>query len=414
MISTVCMDWGDIYKKVGVILLIGCFLLICGCVEVTPPSRPSKNSSVYGPVGSNGEWKFQEMLHQILLFIKGSNSTGNVSTGSSTTGNKSFPDGKFPEHPSVAVVQVTPRSLEGLPVATETQSYSAKDNRSAIGPDQEFVPIYQINHTFLNDAIAYAYTIDNPPLYIDLQFSPVNENHVISYEKRTGDKEGLINVTVNRPLKDAWFEMRVYNQNDGSEVLREGYGKTYSQSNKTVILRTSGAYQFDFLGNFINATVILKVPVSQDALIQYQNVTGLIDTKKQVDGLIPNVYLDLSDLPTDWKVAGDITHTPTEYQSIFFHPASGYKLQQDIKKFDSTDKAITALAALKTQVSSENPSGALIGQGGFQFESVRKTEIAFVQGLYLIELESYSVPAVTLNDLQRYGKIIISRINSSS
>ena len=39
--------------------------------------------------------------------------------------------------------------------------------------------------------------------------------------KEQAIKKGLINVTVNRPPKDAWFEMRVYDLVDGSEVLSE-------------------------------------------------------------------------------------------------------------------------------------------------------------------------------------------------
>lgn len=378
--------------------------MICGCVEVTPPSGTT-GSSAYGSAGSTGNLTSGQDNKTPTAVPTG--------TGAGKSANQVGPNEKLPTPPEAPVVRVTPRSLEGLPTPAETQSYSAMNNQSAIGPGEEFVPIYEINHSFSNDAIAYAYTVENPPLYVDLKFSPVMGNDVISYQKRTGDKEGQIDVTVNRPLKDAWFEMRVYNQNDGSEVLREGYGKTYSQSNKTVAIRTSGTFQFDFVGNFMNATVILKVPVNQTALSQYENVTGMIDTKNQAAGLVPGVFLVLSDLPSDWKVSGDVIHTSTEYQSIFSSPSSGYKLQQNIKKFDSTDKALAALANLKNADIAENPAATLIGQAGFQFESVRKTEVAFVQNLYLVELVSYSVPSVSLNDLQRYGGVLVSRINSA-
>ena len=66
-------------------------------------------------------------------------------------------------------------------------------------------------------------------------------------------------------------------------------------------MRSSGSYQFDLLGNNLNATVILKVPVSSDALEQYQNVTNLIDTKKQEAGLVPAIYLVPSDLQLTGK-----------------------------------------------------------------------------------------------------------------
>jgi len=410
------MERGEKYRRTGVLLLavsiVIMYTMICGCVEVTPPAG-EKNASAYGSAGSSGsltsglENRTPTPSPSASGSLAGQVSTqvtGQTQTGSNTS--QLTP-------PEAPVVKVTPRSLQGLPTPTETQSYSALNNRSAIGPNAEFITIYDINHSFSNDAVAYTYTVENPPLYVDLKFAPINETHVISYEKRTGDKEGQIDLTVNRPPRDAWFEIRVYNLQDGSEVLTEGFGKTYSQSNKTVVLRSSGSYQFDLLGNDVNTTVVLKVPVSSSALDQFQNVTSLIDTKKQEAGLIPAIYLTLSDLPTDWKVSGDVTHTASQYQSIFVNPSSGYKLEQNIKKFDSTDKAMAALADLKSAASSDNPAATLIGHGGFQFETVRKTEVAFVQGLYLVELTSYSVPAVSLTDLQRYGVIIVSRINSS-
>lgn len=413
------MERGEKYTRTGVLLLAVTIAVICamvcGCVEVTSPSGET-NASAYGSVGSSGN--LTSGLESKTPSTESANSSaqGNVS-GSETSqvGGETNPGINSSDitPPDIPVVKVTPRSLQGLPTPSETQSYSALNDRTAIGPKAEFVTIYDINHTFSNDAVAYTYTVKNPPLYIDLKFAPEKETHVISYDKRTGDKEGLVNVTVIRPPKDAWFEMRVYDHIDGSEVLTEGYGKTYSQSNKTVVLRSSGSYQFDLLGNNVNASVILKVPISSDVLEQYQNVSSLIDTKKQETGLIPAIYLVLSDLPADWKVSGDTTHTASQYQSIFVNPALGYKLEQNIKKFNSTDEALAALADSKKVAASENPAATLLGQAGYQFESVRKTEIAFVQGQYLIELTSFSVPAVPLPDLQRYGLIIVSRVNSS-
>jgi hypothetical protein len=54
-----------------------------------------------------------------------------------------------------------------------------------------------------------------------------------------------------------------------------------------------------------------------------------------------------------------------------------------------------------------------VGQSGFQAESTSKSQVVFVQGLYLVELSSYSVPDhVSLSDMQGYGKTIVSKINS--
>jgi hypothetical protein len=409
------MEWGAQYRRAGILVLIGCITLvsgmICGCVEVTPPAG-SINASSYGTAGSSGN--LTSGLDNRTTTQEPSTS-GNSAGQNPTQGeqiNSGMDAGQLTP-PEAPVVRVTPRSLQGLPTALETQSYSAKSDTSAIGPTAEFITIFDINHSFINDAVAYAYTVEKPPLYIDLKFAPVNETHVISFQKRTGDKEGQVDVTVNRPLKDAWFELRVYNQMDGKEVLSEGYGRTYSQSNKTVVLRNPGSYQFDLLGNFVNASIVLKVPVSSSSLAQYQNITSLINTTKQDANLIPTVFLTRSDLSADWNLSGDASHTDTQYRSVFMNTVSGQMFEQTIKRYASTEAANAALADLKIAVASDNPAATLIGQGGFQFESVRKTEIAFHQGSYLVELVSYSVPALTLTDLQQYGAIIVSRVNVS-
>ncbi len=245
---------------------------------------------------------------------------------------------------------------------------------------------------------------------MDVSFEPVYGQDVISFQKRTGDKEGQIDVTVNRPLKDAWFEMIVYNMKDGSEVLREGYGKTYSQSNKTFALRTSGSYQFDMLGNKINATVKLKVPRSMADIAMYQNVSGMLSSQKEKDGKIPDVFLVVSDLPAGWTVAGDVTRTTAEYQSLFQNDY--ITLRQKINRYDSTEAALGELERKRGSAGSTSPS--LVGQSGFQEESASKSQLVFVQGLYLVELSSFSAPNhVSLTDLQSYGRTIISKISSA-
>lgn len=397
-----------------IFLIIG-LIISTGCVEVTPPTG-SQDASAYASTGSGTGNLTENLGTRQPTPEPGSDGSSALSTPSgpdhaSSQSEGLGPEEKLPQPPDVAVVQVTPRSYEGLPSPVSTEYYIARSNKSVIGPGKEFVTIYEFNHSFTNDAVAYAFNLQNPPLYIDLLFSPVMGTDIISFEKRTGDKEGQIDVTVNRPLKDAWFEMRVYNQ-DGKEITREGYGKTYSQDNKTVTLRSSGSYQFDFVGNKMDATVVLKVPMSESALARYGNLTGLIADKKAESELIPEVNLVLSDLPPEWQQSGSVTRSGNEYQSVFVHQPTGYKLHQTIKRFDSTNTALSALSTAKAAASGDNPATALIGQEAFQYDTVRKTGIAYVQGLYLVELVSYSVPALPVTELQRYGGVILSRITS--
>ena len=398
----------DQYLIISVTLFIIYALLISGCVEVTPPSG-TQNASAYGSTGTGGN------LTAGHDRVTAGPTTGSNQANESTNG----PEGKVPPPPDAVVVQVTPRSLEGLPTSQVTQSYSAKINTAAITPGEEFVTIYAMNHSFANDAIAYAYVLENPPLYVDLLFSPKMGEDIIAHEDRLGDKGGTgtdkektawITEKVTRPLKDAWFEIRVYNQKDGSEVLREGYGKTYSQSNKTFALRAPGSYQFDMVGNLMNATVKLKVPRSLADISMYQNVSDMVNTQKENEGKISGVFLVASDLPAGWAAIGDITRTTTNYQSLF--QKDYITLKQKITRYDSTEIALAELEKLKSSEGSGS-SPTLVGQSGFQVDSTSKSHIAFVQGLYLVELSSFSVPDhVSLTDLQGYGKIIVTKINS--
>ena len=93
----------------------------------------------------------------------------------------------------------------------------------------------------------------------------------------------------------------------------------------------------------------------------------------------------------------------------------GITLRQKIKKFTSTDLALTELESLKTAAGSDSMGPSLIGEKGFAIDKSQvKTQIAFVEGLYLVELSSFTPPnPVPASDLQAYGKIIINRIQSS-
>lgn len=405
------MDRRDQYLFISVILLLTGALIIGGCVEVTPPSG-STEASAYGSSGNDKNLTYGlDKTNETPTPQQSSVSPDTPGQGSPAGESAApGPDSKIPAAPDPGLVKVTPRSLEGLPSATPTQPYSALTNPAATGGGEELVTIYEMNYTFANNAVAYAYALEHPPLYVAIDFSPEIGTDVISYQKRTGDKEGQIDVTVNRPLKDSWFEMRVYNLKDGSEVLREGYGKTYSQSNKTFALRSTGSYQFDMLGNLMNATVRLKVPLSMADLYNLQNVSGMISSQKENEAKVPGVFLVIGDLPAGWEAVGDVTRTDTNYQSMF--QKDYITLRQKIIRYDGTDKALAELETLKSSAGGTT-APSLVGQSGFQLESASKTQVAFVQGVYLVELSSFSAPDhVSLTDLQNFGKIIAGRISS--
>ncbi|HWQ66919.1 MAG TPA: hypothetical protein VN372_08620 [Methanospirillum sp.] len=409
------MKPGDTFLILFVILIMVGILFLAGCVEVTPPSGNTE-ASAYGPVGGTGSMTKgdgkQTSPDGTTAPEQANPSSGNQSPGKNSNQSSSeSPQVDLPGVPNTGVIEVAPRSNPQS--SSDSSSYSSPKPLVTQDLGQAYVTIYEFNKTFTNDAVAYAYDLQNPPLYIDLKFDPQMGTDLISHQKRTGDKEGMVDISVTRPLKDAWFEMRVYNQADGSDVLSEGFGKLYSAGNKSVVLRTAGRYQFDFMGDFIFANITMKVPMSIEAMKQYREIQDMLDQKKVDSEKIPATYLELSDLGGGWEYSGDITHSDTQYESVFSIPSSGYKLKQTITRFASSDEAKARFNTLKSEAASEHPVPAIVGEEGFQYESVRKTSIVFVQGIYLTELTSFSVPSVAISDLQRYAGIIVSRIKSA-
>ena len=394
-----------------VIASLFCMTYMSGCVEVTPPSG-QQEAEAYGPLTTTGE---------IKDLIKSDKSAETSDTSSQAVPSvqetpvqidNSSPEAAMPTVPNDTLIEVTPRDYQQIVTLTPT-SYQAF-NRPHVSPERQFVTIYEIlNKQFVRNASAYAYELLSPPLYVEIGFYPKMIEDIQEVYKRTGDKEGTIVYKRNRPSQDAWFEMIIYNLDTGQEILREGYGKRYSLANKTSVVRSAGKLQFDFIGNDINADIRIKIPVSTDLLDSYSDVSSLIDQKRQQDGLLPTVFLIVSDLTPGWQQGGDTTHSASQYSSIFIQPQTGSKLVQDINKYSGLDEAIVAYSKTKELNAGERQVTVMSGSEGYGYESIRKTGVVFRQGAYVVQLTSFSVPPVPFTDLKRYASILSARINQN-
>ena len=389
-------------------------LMVCafftGCVEVTPPTG-EQNASAYGPV-SQGSGDMKDL-------VKGQNQTTPVQTsgqssqqGTPEPANTSSPETLLPPVENGSFVKVPPRDYSQL--KTDTQTSYLPYNRPISTDSRQFLTIYEIlNQSFVKNASAYAYQLVTPPLYIELGFYPKMVTDEQEVYKRTGDKEGTIKYTKVRPSQDAWFEMRVYDMDTNQEIIREGYGKTYSLTNKTAAIRRAGTFQFDFMGDSISADIAMKIPVDSSTVSAYSNVSSLIEDQKIKSGLLPSVFLKEADMGSGWQRTGDLIHTPVKYSSILILPSSGSKLTQDISKFPGAQDAVTQYAQTKSTNSGETHISIIAGDEGYGFESIRKTGVVFRQGAYLVQLTSYSVPPVSLDELKRMATLVSGRINQA-
>lgn len=395
------------YMKTGFLILICIifFIILTGCVEVTPPTG-EQNASAYGP-GTGGDMKK-------LADGQESEAPGDEDKKTTETqppDNNQEPSVPVPPTPNDTFVQVTPRNYEELN-PDKPVSY-LQYNQPISTTDRQFITVHNItNQTFFNNASAYVYDLTTPPLYIELGFNPEMITDELEVYKRTGDKEGTVTYTKVRPSQDSWFEMRVYDLKTNQEILREGYGKTYSMTNKTTAIRRAGKFQFDFMGDAISVDIAMKIPVNSSSLSMYSNVSTLIEDQKKKNSLLPRVFITGQDLGQEWQMIGTEEHSPSHYSSIHNIPTSGLKLMQEISRQSSSDEINKAYLTTKSKNSGESQIAITAGDEGYGFESVRKSGVVFKQGLYLVELTSISVPPVPLSDLKKYGTIISGRISA--
>jgi len=385
-------------------------IMLTGCVEVAPPSG-QENASAYG-LASNGGGDMKDLVEDSNQSSPDQAQTngGPVTDPETSQTTSGAPEVNLPDVENGSVVKVAPREYEALQSDTPT-SYLPY-SRPVVTADRHFITIYEItNQTFAKNASAYAYDITTPPLYINLGFYPKMVTDTQEAYKRTGDKEGTIIYTKTRPSQDAWFEMRVYDLDSNQEILREGYGKIYAPTNKTAAIRRAGKFQFDFMGDAIAADIALKIPVNSSTFEAYTDVSSQIEGQKIKSGLLPPVFLQISDLGTGWQQTGELTHTASQYSSVFNQHSSGSKLTQEISKYSGTTEAAAGYSQTKNKNTGESQVASMAGDEGYNFESVMKTGVAFRQGLYVVQLTSYSVPPISLSELNRYATIISGRIN---
>ncbi|MBP1927882.1 hypothetical protein J2741_000429 [Methanolinea mesophila] len=124
---------------------------------------------------------------------------------------------------------------------------------------ENYLTVYNNELAFKYNTVAYSYDLTDPPLIINICIKPLITTRYIWYQSRSGSKD---DVTVKQTIvsPSAWFEVVVRDRNTGAEVLRDGFGKTYSiDTRKTVQVRSSGQYVVEFTGNDVNASILMQI-----------------------------------------------------------------------------------------------------------------------------------------------------------
>ncbi len=340
--------------------------------------------------------------------------TGNVSlsdTEENTDLSASSDSGESLNTPPLSIVEVTPNPHGD--VQTHIPMYQNLYNQAVVSPETVLIPIYSLkDREFMMSGMAFQYSVTTLPTYIILDFMPKMDTISKVFDKRTGDKEGTVQLDITRPNPDSWLEMKVYDTKTGEIVTIEGFGKIYTEDlEKTIVIRESGDYQFDFWGSFINATITIKIPLDKATAEQYQ---AALQAEAESSGLLGFYYLILQDLPVGWYQTGDPEHTTSFYKSTFTNPASGSRFNQVLQELPSVNEADSVYTAMYEEIKHLTPRTISIGQDGVSYDSVRKSGIIFKKGRVVVQLDSFSYPPVSVSELKDYATIIEGRIRNEN
>jgi hypothetical protein len=184
---------------------------------------------------------------------------GTVSTPSGTASG--ITSGTTPVTPAPTITQhyvneVTPFGPATLPsTGTTTSGYTVFTESTPIPQDQSCL-IYLKHQTYSYNRTAFAFNLENPPMYINYSVIPTNVTIRRVVTLKTGSK-GEETITYSDYSPYSWFEITVRNKTTGEIYLQDGFGpgkgyRIYREG--TVKIMNRDDLQIEFYGNAITAT----------------------------------------------------------------------------------------------------------------------------------------------------------------
>jgi len=162
------------------------------------------------------------------------------------------------ETPTIVTIE-TPTVVEtfqGLPGLYEPMISESE------AANLEYITIYSTDNQIVNNLSPdVSVNLKNPPLILDFTITPVNitDRKYIEY-KMIGTMH-YENVTIDRPSENAWFLVTVTNKDTGKIIAEEGFGRQYGlEATQRLQVFRSGNYRFDFSGEFVKASLLMRVP----------------------------------------------------------------------------------------------------------------------------------------------------------
>lgn len=162
------------------------------------------------------------------------------------------------ETPTIITIE-TPAIIETVPVPMDSYEPMVSERDTA---NLEYITIYSIENQIINNLSPdVSVNLKNPPLILDFTITPANISDRKYIEYKLISSMYYENITIDRPFENSWFLVTVTDKETGKIVAKKGLGREYGlEYTQRLILFRSGNYRFDFSGEFIKATLLMRVP----------------------------------------------------------------------------------------------------------------------------------------------------------
>ncbi|MDD1656270.1 MAG: hypothetical protein LUO87_02715 [Methanomicrobiales archaeon] len=127
-----------------------------------------------------------------------------------------------------------------------------------------YVEVYHKEYAFKGNTTGLEYSLNHPPLLIDVTVKPVNITRTTSVRDVTCQPTEynlcLKSVKVTYPDPNAWFTIKVKPQGSTQVVAEDGFARDYDVGfEKRLTVRSPGNYFIELSGNQVSVDVQMRV-----------------------------------------------------------------------------------------------------------------------------------------------------------
>lgn len=155
-----------------------------------------------------------------------------------------------PGHVTFITQDNTP--IDGVQILPQSVSTSSGNNNQTV--------IYSQKMDFQYNEITMVVDVPHPPLIIDLDITPELRTRIKEGTSDYGEKKDY-RYQIDHLSQNVWLECTVKDAETDTIVVKDGFGRTFAlDSTREIVIRRSGTYQITFVGNFVTAEIMMRIP----------------------------------------------------------------------------------------------------------------------------------------------------------